>query len=304
MHLLTALIACAGLTGAGVLERPLLMLDGAAIGRHMVIVGERGRVLVSRDAGRNWTRAQAPTRATLTGVDFHDARHGWAVGHAGIIVRSHDGGLSWETVYAAPEEQRPLLDVLFASAEHGFAVGAYGLMLETRDGGDSWQPRRIGDGDQHLNQISAASTGRLYIAAEAGAVFRSDDDGQHWQRLHPPYAGSFFGSLPMNGQRVYVYGLRGHLFYSADAGGSWRPVQTGTMSLLTNGLRVSADDVLFTGMDGVLLTGNDAGGPVTLLQRPDRLGIAGALNAGDGALVVYGEFGVQRLDKSRLEPPP
>lgn len=304
MRLLTALIIYLGLTGAGAPAGPSLMLDGAAIGRHMVIVGERGRVLVSRDAGRSWIRAQAPTRATLTGVDFHDTRRGWAVGHAGTIVRSRDGGLSWETVYAAPEEQRPLLDVLFESAEHGFAVGAYGLMLETRDGGDSWQPRRIGDGDRHLNQISAASAGRLYVAAEAGAVFRSDDDGQHWQRLHPPYAGSFFGSLPLDRQRVYVYGLRGHLFYSADAGDSWRAVQTDTVSLLTNGLRVSAEHVLFTGMDGVVLTGNDAGGPVTLLQRPDRLGIAGALDAGDGALVVYGEFGVQRLGRSQLESAP
>lgn len=315
IHHLMALAVCLVMTSAsaelsardathGISSSPItgtLYLDGAAIGDYMVVVGERGRILVSRDAGRAWTRADAPTRATLTGVALLDPTHGWAVGHDAVILRTRDGGLTWDSVFAAPEEERPLLDVWFESEKHGFAVGAYGLFLETHDGGDTWESRDIGAGDHHLNQIRAASPTRLYIAAEAGSVYRSDDTGRSWQHLNVPYAGSFFGTLPLDDQRVYLFGLRGHLFYSDDAGASWRPVETRTASLLTDAIRIDSHGVLFTGMDGMLLIGKDNGGSVTPVQRADRLGIAGALDGGGGALVIYGEFGVDKVTRTRLE---
>ena len=279
-----------------------LFLDGAAIGDHMVVVGERGHILVSRDAGLTWTQAEVPTRVTLTGVSLHDLTRGWAVGHDAIILRTRDGGLTWETVYAAAEEERPLLDVWFENAEHGYAIGAYGYFLETGDGGDTWQSRKISASDYHLNQISAASSQRLYIAAEAGTVFRSDDGGNSWKKLTTPYEGSFFGTLPLDDTRVYLYGLRGRLFYSDDAGVSWRFIATRTQNLLTDGIRIDTGGVLFTAMGGTVLVGEDAGNIVKPLQRTDRLGIAGALDAGDGALVIFGEFGVERIATSQLEP--
>ena len=279
-----------------------LLLDGAAIGKHMVVVGERGHILVSRDAGVTWTQAEVPTRATLTGVSLYDLTRGWAVGHDAIILRTRDGGLSWEMVYSAPDEERPLLDVWFENAEHGIAVGAYGFFLETRDGGDTWQPREISDNDHHLNHIAAASSRRLYIAAEAGTVYRSDDAGRSWEELASPYGGSFLGTLPVGEHRVYLYGLRGHLFHSDDAGVNWRPISTRTQSLLTSGIRIHGNGVLFTAMGGTVLFGEDDGRSVRALQRADRLGIAGALDAGDGTIVVFGEFGVKRLARNQLEP--
>jgi photosystem II stability/assembly factor-like uncharacterized protein len=279
-----------------------LLLDGDAVGDHMVVVGERGHVLVSRDGGLGWTQAEVPTRATLTGVDLHDRARGWAVGHDAIILRTRDGGLTWESVYSAPEEERPLLDVWFEDAEHGFAVGAYGYFLETRDGGDTWLSRHISDNDLHLNQIASAPSGRLYIAAESGRAYRSDDHGRSWTELASPYSGSFFGALPVDDQRVYLYGLRGHLFRSDDAGARWSPVDTRTEHMLTNGIDLDGAELLFTGMGGTLLIDGGDGRPVRDFRRSDRRGIAGALGAADGALVLFGEFGVERVNRDRLEP--
>jgi photosystem II stability/assembly factor-like uncharacterized protein len=278
-----------------------LFLDGDAIGDHMVVVGERGHILVSRDAGASWTQAQVPTRATLTGVDFHDPAHGWAVGHDAIILRTRDGGLTWKTVHLAPEQERPLLDVWFENAEHGFAIGAYGYFLETHDGGDTWQTRSISEEDLHLNQIAGTPSGPLYIAAESGRIYRSGDHGLTWKPLTPPYKGSFFGTLPVDHRSVYLYGLRGHLFRSDDSGAHWSPVDTQTEHMLTSGLMFNGTEILFTGMGGTVLIGDDDGGSVRPFQRPDRRSIAGALDAGDGLLVIFGEFGVERTDTHLLE---
>lgn len=279
-----------------------LLLDGDAVGDFMVVVGERGHILVSADAGLTWSQSEVPTRATLTGVSLHDRSRGWAVGHDAVVLRTEDGGLSWKTVHAAPEEERPLLDVWFENAEHGIAVGAYGYFLETRDGGETWQSRRINDDDLHLNQIAAASPERLYIAAEAGRVYRSDDGGAHWTVLPSPYEGSFFGTLPLDSRRVYLYGLRGHLFQSDDAGAHWRRVETGTQSMLTSGFALGDDAIAFTGMGGTLLVDHGGARALIAYQRRDREGIAGALPATDGVLVVFGAFGVERTSVDLLAP--
>jgi len=43
-------------------------------------------------------------------------------------------GETWTQQFAAPAEQRPLLDVLFVNKDTGFAIGAYGAFYETGDG--------------------------------------------------------------------------------------------------------------------------------------------------------------------------
>ena len=187
-------------------EAPLaiesLLLDGAAAGPRLVVVGERGHVLVSTDNGASWKQARVPTRALLTAVHMHDERIGFAVGHDAVILRTGDGGESWRLVHYAPEEERPLLDVWFRDERTGFAVGAYGYFLTTGDGGDTWTSRAVSEDDFHLNALAPAGPGRLFLAAEAGVAYRSDDGGATWRTLSPPYVR---GSAPSRSTRTGCY---------------------------------------------------------------------------------------------------
>lgn len=285
-----------------------LLLDGAVKGEMAVAVGERGHVLVSRDQGRTWDQKQVPTTATLTAVYLHDGDLGWAVGHDAVILRTRDGGDTWERIHYAPEEERPLLDLWFSDERHGFAIGAYGYFLATEDGGDSWTPRKIatteeeedefygGGFDYHLNHMARSGAGRLFIAAEAGTVYRSDDGGETWASLPSPYEGSFFGSLPLDGDAVLLFGLRGHLYRSGDAGETWIPVETSTTAMITDGIRLRDGTVVLAGLSGTLLVSRDDGRTFTLLQREDRLGISSILETTDGGLILVGEGGVRRIE--------
>ena len=292
-----------------------LLLDGASAGELMMVVGERGHVLVSRDEGASWTQVVVPTRSTLTGVHLHDEQLAWAVGHDAVILRTRDGGESWERLHWAPDLEMPLFDVWFRDPDNGFAIGAYGLFLETTDGGDSWSERAILGEDElfdedpyaftsaaelHLNQAEAADSGRLYIAAEAGGAFRSDDGGTTWVSLEPPYEGSFFGVLPLAGGSLLLFGLRGNLLRSDDAGESWREIETGTVAMLTDGLRLADGSLVITGLAGTLLVSRDGGESFELVQQADRQGVATALGTADGGLVLVGEYGVNRLDAGAL----
>ena len=75
--------------------------------------------------------------------------------------------------------------------------------------------------------------GRLYIAGEAGHIFRSDDGGETWVTLPSPYDGSFFAVLPLGGESLLAVGLRGHVFRSDDGGTTWAEIESGTTATLT-----------------------------------------------------------------------
>jgi photosystem II stability/assembly factor-like uncharacterized protein len=295
-----------------------LLLDLAWAGTRVFAVGERGHILHSDDAGKTWVQSPVPASATLTAVYFADDQHGWAVGHVEAILATSDGGESWRLAHFEPGNPQPLLDVAFADAARGVAIGAYGVIYQTADGGSVWsqvpfEPEALPGAEKvaaapdemeadvdlgfefHLNAIARGPQGRMYIGAEAGRLFRSDDDGVHWRELPSPYDGSFHGVLPLEGDALLAFGLRGNLFRSDDGGGTWSPVPTGTTALLNGGAQIDADTVVVVGMAGVILVSRDGGRSFTLHQQDDRKAISAVVPSGDGALIVAGEGGVRRL---------
>lgn len=316
-----------------------LKLGIARRGDAYVVVGDRGHVLFSKDQGRSWTQQRTPTRTLLTGVYFHDENLGWAVGHDAVILRTDNGGETWCRVHFAPELEFPLFDVWFADERNGFAVGAYGYFLRSADGGLSWREETLelvagdeqdddglddgvddddwleedeadddwGDdwlddddvaADLHMNRIVRDAAGRLYILAEAGTVFRSDDQGETWAVLDPPYEGSFFGALAPDEDSFLVFGLRGNMFRTWDGGESWRSVRLPVDSSLFGGARFDGN-MIVVGMAGVMLISRE-GDRWRLEQRGDRQSLVAALGTDDGAVLVIGEPGVQRLERRAL----
>ncbi len=276
-----------------------LLLDADTAGSRLVVVGERGHILTSVDDGVNWRLAQAPVRVLLTAVHMHDTQTGWAVGHDAVILRTGDGGASWQIVHHAPEEERPLLDVWFRDEHTGFAVGAYGYFLATEDGGDTWTSRTISEDDFHLNALLPVTPHQLLIAAEAGVIYRSGDGGDSWQELPSPYTGSWFGALALKGGELLLLGIRGHLFRSMDDGENWTQIPTATTATLTSAVQLQSGALLITGLEGTLLTSMDNGRSVSLEQLPSRQGISTALPLADGNILLIGEFGILRLPWNR-----
>ncbi len=278
-----------------------LVLDAAAVDGKLVVVGERGHILTSVDGGETWEQVQVPTRANLTGVYFHDGDRGWAVGHDSVILRTTDGGASWERVFWAPENEEPFFDVWFSDAENGIAIGAYGSYYTTADGGTNWDYQLVDEDGWHLYKIATAGDGRLYMAAEAGLVYRSEDGGANWIALPSPYEGSYFGVMPLDDEVVLLFGLRGHLFRSEDAGESWQEIDTGTVAMLTDGVRLGNNTVVLTGLGGTLLVSEDGGLSFELKLQSSRRGIQAAITASDDSLLLVGEFGVRMLPVNELQ---
>ncbi len=275
-----------------------LLLAGCHAGQRLVVVGEYGHVLISDDEGRNWRQVVVPTRTTLTGVFFRGPKLGWAVGHDAVILRTEDGGEHWQKVFSAPEKEQPLLDVWFRDDKAGYAIGAYGYFLKSIDGGRSWAEQALGEDDFHLNRFIVGPGDTLYIAGEAGALYRSLDRGDHWEALSSPYEGSFFGGLLGSDEVLLVYGLRGHVFRSTDQGNNWKEVNSGVDALLAGG-RVLADGrLVIVGSAGSILLSHDRGRHFVLDAQDSREAYADVLEV-TGELILIGEHGISHITLPR-----
>jgi photosystem II stability/assembly factor-like uncharacterized protein len=273
----------------------LIALD--VIEDQVYAVGERGHILstaVSQPS--QWNQASVDTQVLLNAIDMIDQQRGWAVGHDAVILATVDGGKHWKTRFQAMDEQRPLFDVWFHNSNYGIAVGAYGYLLSTRDGGTSWQAGMVHEEyDFHLNAITANGEGDLYIAAEAGHVYRSDDNGGSWQVLKPPYEGSFF-DVEAFGDTVIVAGLRGHIYVSTDRGEQWRSLSSGVQTALTGITPLQNGKLLVVGHAGVVLLVDEALQSVTIHRLAGRSAISDAVEMSANQVMLVGEHGASLLN--------
>jgi len=316
---------------ASLVDRSLL-LDATSVDGRVIAVGERGHILISNDGGNSWGQANVPSRGAVTGVYFHDKSLGWAVTYYQEILRTKDGGENWEKVYTNTGDERPLLDIWFKDATHGIAVGAYGLYIITVDGGNTWSPQvmkisessneqdSISDDEMAfldafgtdnefanlddleedegyelcLNNIVSNNKGTLFIAAEIGTIYRSDDDGQTWASLTSPYQGSFFCILPLDEDSLLLLGLRGHMFRSDDKGDSWQEIETETDSTLMGGIRLDDGSIVVTGLEGTILLSRDGGYSFKGIRHPSRKDIITAATPDGKTVILIGQFGAKK----------
>lgn len=108
----------------------------------------------------------------------------YAVGHPGLLLRSNDGGKSFESVQAGQAYDDALFSISFNSKGQGAIVGRSGLALTTNDGGKSWKKSlvKLGEETPSLFSVSVLPSGTIVAVGEFGAIARSEDLGKTWSK--------------------------------------------------------------------------------------------------------------------------
>ncbi len=270
-----------------------MVMSAAQAGSARVAVGERGRIFRQEAAAQPWRGVKSPTESTLTRVRFLDDKLGLAVGHDQLILRTEDGGKTWQQVLSDPAAETPLFDVILLDAGRAIAVGAYGLFLESGDGGRTWAPRFIlpeGE-DRHLNAIARLEDGTLIIAGEAGTILRSADAGATWSKSATPYEGSYFGVQPLGGKQVVVYGMRGKLMRSDDNGATFSEVTHPVATSLFGSALSDDGRLLVVGQNGELLISRDGAQTFSRSKIEGSVMLTSVLAVAGGA-DTFGEKGL------------
>jgi photosystem II stability/assembly factor-like uncharacterized protein len=280
-----------------------LLVGAADLGDRIVAVGQFGHVVLSDDDGATWRQAErVPTQALLTGVYFVDDKTGYAVGHDAAIIKTEDGGETWDLKYNDPEAEMPLFSVMFSDAKNGIAVGAFSTALSTNDGGETWNLKSVIpdppppleglEYEPHLNSLFRGPSGSLFIAAETGFIFRSTDNGANWEPIKTPYFGSFWGGMTLADESMLLFGMRGNVWRSTDRGTTWAQVDTGSRKSFGGGVQLDDGTIVLAGLNGGVAYSTDNGKSFEVVDRPDRKGYSAVVDGPDGFVLIFGEPGV------------
>ena len=113
------------------------------------------------------------------GVAVLDIDRRVAVGDNAILY-SENGGLSWDRVPLATEDQTSFRAVAFREGtETGIAVGDESTFMRTEDGGRTWTRSTVENPGGLFVAVDYAG-GDTWYATGGGRIRRSDDDGRSW----------------------------------------------------------------------------------------------------------------------------
>jgi photosystem II stability/assembly factor-like uncharacterized protein len=181
--------------------------------RHSSVLTYKGGVCTSDDGGKNWTKSN-------TGMDEAASTH---------ILLDPTSPVKARVLYVA-----------------GFGRGVY----KSSDGGHTWALKNNGitQEEPFAWRLARSSIGTLYVViarrsedgsignAGDGALYRSTDGAEHWQRVSLPEGTNGPNGLaidPQSPDRLYLaawaratgeHGDGGGIFLSEDGGKSWKQV--------------------------------------------------------------------------------
>jgi photosystem II stability/assembly factor-like uncharacterized protein len=263
-------------------------------------VGHDGVILHSKDGGKTWVKQ-------LDGEKINNM----VLTQLNRMLKSQTEKKDLENLEFAVEGAKkavkegpiwPLMALWFKNDQEGIVVGSFGLILGTADGGKTWTPwlDRIDNPKVNHYYGITRSGDDLFIAGEAGVLFRSGDFGKTWKRLTSPYEGPFFGIIGSpDGELVVAFGLRGRTFCSHDRGANWMEAKKDGFASLSGGTFLSDGSFLIAGVDGNVLRSVDKG--KTFITIPtDFPGITSLTETGDRDVVLVGLKGATRIKGCKL----
>ena len=272
----------------------LLVTQVVQRGARWLSAGEQGRILVAAQAQGPWHEAKvAPQRGSnFNDVLFVSDTVVLAVGHESWIVRSEDGGETWNEVMFDAERSEPLLALAGPYDGRLFAIGGFGQYLTSTDEGKSWQrATHEALGDRHLNDLARLGDGTLVIAGERGLLAVSCDGGASWTALPEIYAGSYFGALALADNGLLVYGMRGNAFVTHDRHTWVQSAVPGKISLF--GAAVDDDgSIVVVGENETVLRSTDGGRTFDVATAGERNRLIAVVPVDGEGWLVAGESGI------------
>ncbi|MBM3727207.1 MAG: hypothetical protein FJW40_17510 [Acidobacteria bacterium] len=191
-----------------------------------------------------WTAAQTAVTASLRGLAARDARNAWATGTQGTVLRTRDGGVTWQP--AGPvstldfrDVETPGAAVILMSAGPGDASRLY----RSADEGATWQEvLRSPEKEGFFDAIAFWDADRGLLLGDPVQrrmfLMRTTDGGRTWARVaNPPEARAGEAAFAASGTALVTgpagkawFGTGGagggRLFRTEDWGATWEAVET------------------------------------------------------------------------------
>ena len=166
---------------------------------------------------QTWSVLTTNSTSNLKGIHFPTATIGYAVGDSGIILKTLNGGNTWNSLTTSfPGDW--FWDVHFVNADTGWVVGetdpgmnpcGQGLIIKTTDGGASWTTLVSGLSTP-VRDLFVLDKDTLFACGGAEQTYsriaKSFDGGATWTQIGTPELDAVTGGMFFQNSRVGFLG--------------------------------------------------------------------------------------------------
>jgi photosystem II stability/assembly factor-like uncharacterized protein len=211
-------------------------------------------LLMVAAAGSWWQAHSTGVDSNLRGVAVVVHRGStiiWATGSKGTIVRSADGGITWESVHIAGAENLDFRGVQTFDGKTVYVMssgeGEQSRIYKSKDGGGAWEMQYSGKRKSFFLDALVCSDEKNCFAlsdpVDGKFLLLATVDGTHWKELpreHMPAALPQEGAFAASNSSLLLYGKSelyfatggpaARVFHSADLGQTWTVSKTPVLS--------------------------------------------------------------------------
>jgi photosystem II stability/assembly factor-like uncharacterized protein len=224
-------------------------------------------------AAPNWTDQPSGVTARLRGISAVSDRVAWASGSGGTVLRTSDGGSTWQTLNVPGAEKLDFRDIDAVSADVAYVLsigsGDSSRIYKTDDAGKTWTLQFTNSDPKAFFDAMAFWDGNRGIAFSDSVdghlvILRTADGGKSWTRVPAaglPAALDNEGAFAASGTNVAVIG-RDHAWIgtsvsrvlrSSDGGLTWSAAATP----LATGASTGIFSIAFRDTDHGIVVGGD-----------------------------------------------
>lgn len=230
-------------------------LDGRKLGEIMVAYYEKkqnGDPQLAKALQEAQRFKQEGANKPFLDVYFENEQSGWVIGSFNLILKTADGGKTWEPWLDRTENPESYsLHALAAVDGEVFIVGELGLIQRL----DRQQNRFIAVNSPYKGSFFGVTgkPGVVLIYGLRGNLFRSRDKGKSWQPLKQNTEAALVGGCYLDDGRLVLVSNAGHVLVSNDDGDSFVQAPVTKTGMLSAVAPVDGDSVLVVGMRGIRL---------------------------------------------------
>jgi len=203
-----------------------------------------------------FVQSPLPQGNTLNSVYFTDSNTGWAVGNAGTILQTSNGGTNWTPQTSGTASN--LTSVQFTDNTIGWAVGHSGRILKTTNGGYLWTSQTSGT-ENDLTSVYFPDSNTGWAVGWYGTILQTSNGGTNWT---PQISGTGYNLSSIHfvdnsiGWAIVSIGQGNFILKTTNGGLIWDSNVIPTFFYLYSVHFVDNNTGWVVGMEGILKTTN------------------------------------------------
>ena len=205
----------------------------------MIVVGTKGTIL--KFSNEKWHVVPTGVTTSINAVDFYDDKNGIAIGSNDVILKTTDGGNTWNQISSATGYLFYAIQYINSQTIYisGYKLQTDGSVIsaffKSTDGGNNWE--MIGEiSGFRIISFDFVNSSVGFACGNKKGIFKTTDGGSNWQQMntdHIDLSPTLNEVKAASANVIYAVGTQGSIVKSDDGGENWININPYEMHLKT-----------------------------------------------------------------------